>query len=197
MSSSRNRPPFEAVKAFRAKIEARDPPMGPLISLTDPRVTDAMGWGDKVDFIWYDQEHAPMSPEALQNHILAAHGRGIAVIVRVQGPNVVTGQTWGGYIKAALDAGADGVIVPQVRTAEEVRSIVADCRYPRGPTRLAPYNTIPEKGAPAGTASASWLKRGFSTASLNSSGLPLYEYLNEADEAIFCCIMLETAEVTI
>ena len=58
--------------------------MGPLIGLTDPRVTDALGWGtDKVDFIWYDQEHGPMSPEALQSHIIAAHGRGIAVIVRV------------------------------------------------------------------------------------------------------------------
>ena len=63
--------------------------MGPLIGLTDPRVTDALGWGtDKVDFIWYDQEHGPMSPEALQSHIIAAHGRGIAVIVRVEGPNV-------------------------------------------------------------------------------------------------------------
>jgi len=37
-----------------------------------------------VDYIWYDQEHSTMSPESLQNHILAAHGRGIAVIVRIQ-----------------------------------------------------------------------------------------------------------------
>ena len=40
--------------------------------------------------------------------------------------------SWGTHIKAALDAGADGVIVPQVRCAEEVRTIVADCRYPTG-----------------------------------------------------------------
>ncbi len=34
------------------------------------------------------------------------------------------------FIKSVLDAGADGIIVPQVRTVREVRQIVCDCRYP-------------------------------------------------------------------
>ena len=70
---------------------------------------------------------------------------GVAVLVRVQGPNnsAAGGATgnWGWSIKAALDSGADGVIVPQVRTADEVRSVVADCRYPTGPKRAAPFDT--------------------------------------------------------
>lgn len=47
----------------------------------------------------------------------SATGRGLAVIVRVQGPNSSyspaggVAQPWGTWIKAALDAGADGVIV--------------------------------------------------------------------------------------
>jgi len=96
-------------------------------------VSATQGYGtDKVDYIWYDQEHSTMSPESLQSHIIAAHGRGIAVIVRIQGPNngyqsAGPTQPWGTWIKAALDAGADGVIVPQVRTAEEVRTIVGTC----------------------------------------------------------------------
>eukprot|EP01045_Picozoa_sp_COSAG04_P039646 COSAG04_NODE_11215_length_722_cov_1.768860_1_plen_93_part_00 len=63
-----------------------------------------------------------------------------AVLVRPQGPNAGYGasdggvtQPWGTWIKAALDAGADGVIVPQVRTAADVETIVGDCRYPTGP----------------------------------------------------------------
>ena len=60
--------------------------------------------------------------------------------MRPQGPNAGYGasdggvtQPWGTWIKAALDAGADGVIVPQVRTAADVETIVGDCRYPTGP----------------------------------------------------------------
>ncbi len=34
------------------------------------------------------------------------------------------------WVKPALDAGADGIIVPQVRTVEEVKQLVDDCRYP-------------------------------------------------------------------
>jgi 2-dehydro-3-deoxyglucarate aldolase/4-hydroxy-2-oxoheptanedioate aldolase len=34
------------------------------------------------------------------------------------------------FIKPVLDAGAEGIVVPQVRTADEVRGVVFDCRYP-------------------------------------------------------------------
>ena len=70
-----------------------------------------------------------------------------AVLVRPQGPNAGYGasdggvtQPWGTWIKAALDAGADGVIVPQVRTAADVETIVGDCRYPTGPRE--PSNSL-------------------------------------------------------
>ena len=98
-------------------------------------MVDALG--DSIDFIWIDNEHTPMSYESLAGHILAAHLHGVAVIVRVQAPNFngAAGAPWGWSIKAALDSGADGIIVPQVRTVDEVRSIVSDCRYPTGPNR--------------------------------------------------------------
>ena len=100
---------LQAIKAFRAKLEAKRFPIGPSIGIKDPVVTD--GIADEVDYIWYDQEHSTMvrpphsnaqpqrrtalppaccsqSPDQLQNHIFAAHGRGVPVIVRVPGPNV-------------------------------------------------------------------------------------------------------------
>jgi 2-keto-3-deoxy-L-rhamnonate aldolase RhmA len=121
-------------------VEAGDPPIGPLISSSDPRVVDAMG--DSIDFIWIDNEHTPMSYESLSANIHAAHLHGVAVIVRVQAPNFngAAGAPYGWSIKAALDSGADGVIVPQVRTVDEVRSIVSDCRYPTGPNRPPPFD---------------------------------------------------------
>ena len=68
--------------------------------------------------------------------------------MRPQGPNAGYGasdggvtQPWGTWIKAALDAGADGVIVPQVRTAADVETIVGDCRYPTGPRE--PHKSLP------------------------------------------------------
>ena len=36
------RVPFEAIKRFREKVAAGDPPLGPGVTLTDPRITDAL-----------------------------------------------------------------------------------------------------------------------------------------------------------
>ena len=85
-----------------------------------------------------------MSPEVLKTHILVAHGRGKPCIVRISAPNIGgSAASWGIFIKAALDMGADGVIVPQVRTADDVRAVVADCRYPTGGFRAAPNDARP------------------------------------------------------
>ena len=97
------------------------------------------------------------------------------------------------WIKQVLDAGADGVIVPQVRTVEEVQAIVADCRYPTGPNRPSPFNRQ-QGGSP--TAPPTYLKRGYAAQIPSNYGrVPLYEYLEEADKNIFVCIMCETAEL--
>ena len=49
---------LQAIKAFRAKLEAKRFPIGPSIGIKDPVVTD--GIADEVDYIWYDQEHSTM-----------------------------------------------------------------------------------------------------------------------------------------
>ena len=108
------------IVAFRSKIAAGAICIGASITLIDPRVTDALG--DSVDFFWIDMEHSLMSPEAVHGHLLAAKTRGVPALVRVTGSATP-------FIKPVLDAGADGIIVPQVRSAEEVQQIVADCRY--------------------------------------------------------------------
>ena len=105
-----------------------------------------------------------MSPEALNGHLLAGRSRNIPSIVRVS-----AGCTH--LIKSALDAGADGIIVPQVRSAEEVKGIVADCRYP-----------------PQG-------QRGFGPRVPSNYGRwGGEEYIEDCNKNIFVAVMIETVE---
>lgn len=112
---------FDPIARFRQRLAAGETLFGVSLAFTDPQVSEALA--DSVDFLWYDLEHAAMSPEALRAHLLAARSRGTPSIVRVAGSGA-----W--LLKPVLDAGANGVVVPQVRSAAEVRQVVADCRYP-------------------------------------------------------------------
>eukprot|EP00746_Dinoflagellata_sp_MGD_P145119 gnl/MRDRNA2_/MRDRNA2_77770_c0_seq1.p1 gnl/MRDRNA2_/MRDRNA2_77770_c0~~gnl/MRDRNA2_/MRDRNA2_77770_c0_seq1.p1 ORF type:complete len:351 (-),score=67.61 gnl/MRDRNA2_/MRDRNA2_77770_c0_seq1:324-1376(-) len=186
-----NRQQFEGVRHFRSKLEAGETMVGVGIQFTDPVSADAMA--DCVDFLWFDMEHTAMSPTELKVHMLVAHGKGCPCMVRVPGPNRVDGVAlpWGIFIKHALDANADMIAVPQVRTAEEVRSIVADCRYPRGGSRPAPFN----EAQPSTKELPHRFSRGFGpTIPMNYGRIPQAEYLEKADKSIFVCTMIETVE---
>jgi 4-hydroxy-2-oxoheptanedioate aldolase len=75
------------------------------------------------DWLFLDLEHGPMSLETCSAISVAALDAGIAPLVRV--PN-------GEYAMAtrALDAGALGIVVPHVDTAEEAREVVSKLKYP-------------------------------------------------------------------
>ena len=180
---------FQAIRNLRQKLDTgRVPLVGIGIQLADPTSTDALC--DCSDFLWFDQEHTPLSPEMLKWHMMVAHGRGCPVIVRIPGPNVVSGDArpWGTYIKHALDSNADGIVVPQIRSAADVRSIVSDCRYPTGQARSAPYSE-PEPE------SAARLRRGFGpTTPMNYGRIPLQRYIDDADASVFVAVMIETTE---
>jgi len=157
----------------------------------DPMSTDALA--DCSDFFWFDTEHINMSPSELRNHMMVAHGKGCMCFVRVPGPNRVDGVAlpWGMFIKHALDTNADGIAVPQIRTAEEVRSIVADCRYPHGGSRPPPY----DKAQPSTVEMPNRFSRGFGpTIPMNYGRIALPQYLEAADKNIFVGVMIETVE---
>lgn len=109
------------IAAFRAKLDAGIPCIGPGITFSDPLVTDALA--TSCDFFWIDTEHSALSAETVGRHLLATRARGVPGLVRVPGSAIP-------FVKPVLDVGADGVIVPQVRNAAEVRAVVDACRYP-------------------------------------------------------------------
>jgi 4-hydroxy-2-oxoheptanedioate aldolase len=115
-----------AIHAFRQALRAGRTLLGAGVSFADPLVTDALA--PSVDFIWLDLEHSLMSPEALNAHLLAGRARQTPMLVRVPGSDTHT-------VKPVLDAGAEAVVIPQVRSADEARRFVADCRYPPAGTR--------------------------------------------------------------
>ncbi|HMO83623.1 MAG TPA: aldolase/citrate lyase family protein [Lacipirellulaceae bacterium] len=127
---------FEAIARFRQKLAAKELCLGAGITLADPAIVEALA--PCVDFVWIDLEHSHLSHESVLAHLIAARAGNIAALVRVPDSDL-------GRIKPILDIGADGIIVPQVRTATEVRKIVDLSRYAPlghrgyGPRRPAEY----------------------------------------------------------
>src|SRR6185369_13551249 len=130
---------MENAKKMREKIARGQVCYGSYISCTDPVVTEALSSFN--DFFWIDAEHNALSLETIQLHLMATRGSDAAAIVRVPWNDPV-------LIKPVLDIGADGIIVPFVRTADDVRRAVAACRYPPdgirgfGPRRASGYGRL-------------------------------------------------------
>jgi len=75
------------------------------------------------DFIMIDMEHSVIDPHDLQTMLLTFADTPTCPIVRVpwHEPN---------WSKWALDAGAEGIIFPNVTSAEQAKRLVAQCKYP-------------------------------------------------------------------
>ncbi len=154
--------PATPIEAFRAALAEDRPRIGCAVGFADPLVTDAIA--SSFDFVWIDLEHSTMSPEALSGHLLAARAAGVPALVRVSAAGTP-------FIKLVVDAGAEGVIVPQVRTPAEVKAAVSDCRYP-----------------PLGV-------RGFGPRVPSRYGrLPTPEVVEAANRSLFVAVQIETRE---
>ncbi|WP_245980186.1 HpcH/HpaI aldolase family protein [Streptomyces diacarni] len=87
-----------------------------------------------LDFVVIDCEHGPADVVPLQQHIQAAAAHGLPVLIRV-------GTEEPSLVLRALDAGAQGVIVPHVDSADHARRAVAWAHYPpRGERGFATYS---------------------------------------------------------
>lgn len=78
-----------------------------------------------LDLLVLDAEHAPFDRSGLDVCILAARGAAKPVLVRPPANEA-------SHLLNALDCGADGVVVPHIRSAEDARAAVRACRYTAG-----------------------------------------------------------------
>ncbi len=93
------------------------------------------------DFVFIDMEHTCFSLETVADMIQAARQADIVPLVRVP-------QAEYAYVARVLDAGAQGVIVPRVNTAQEVEQIVSWVRYPPDGVRGFACTTAQTDGQP-------------------------------------------------
>jgi 2-keto-3-deoxy-L-rhamnonate aldolase RhmA len=75
------------------------------------------------DFLLIDGEHAPISPQTLPILLPAAEQQDLPVIYRVAWNRIE-------LIKAALDSGASGLMVPMINSAAEAAEAIAAAKYP-------------------------------------------------------------------
>jgi len=75
------------------------------------------------DFFFVDLEHSCFSLETVSDMILAARAADIPLIVRPASRQSAD------YLSRPLDCGASGLLIPQIRTREEVENVVKWCRY--------------------------------------------------------------------
>lgn len=116
-----------------------------------------------LDYILLDCEHGLTSYEAILPQLRAMNGERPTSVVRVPSSEPA-------IFKRVLDMGAEAVLVPQVRSAEEVVGIVAACRYP----------PVGDRGVAGGRAAA--------------YGLDFKDYLARANEQIAVIVQIETTE---
>ena len=131
----------KAPRSFVNQTKATD---GPLLGavLTIPHIAAAQIAGkSECDFVMIDMEHAPLQPEVVTNmihaYVAASRSRPRFAVVRIPSHGVE-------WVKWAMDAGADGIIIPMVGSAAEMKGILNRALYPPAGARsfgplYAPY----------------------------------------------------------
>ena len=111
-----------AVQRLRDLFAHDQPAYGLWITLESPSIAEmAVALG--LDWIVLDAEHGHLDWHDLVNHLRAVVRSTTVCLIRVAELN-------GSLIKRALDLGADGVVVPWVETADQLRAAVRMAHYP-------------------------------------------------------------------
>jgi 4-hydroxy-2-oxoheptanedioate aldolase len=119
----------------RVALQSRDDsPLLCLIVKMPAASTIELAGHTGFDYVLIDTEHGPSDMTELEHHIRAADSAGIGVLVRVSGAQSPD-------ILRALDAGADGIVVPHVTSARDVARAAALTRYPPAGRRSLALST--------------------------------------------------------
>ncbi|GFF86078.1 4-hydroxy-2-oxo-heptane-1,7-dioate aldolase [Aspergillus udagawae] len=117
------------------------------------------------DWICVDTEHGNIADWQMHEAVAAIAATGVSPIVRI-----AANEGW--MVKRALDAGAHGIVVPLLYTADDARRLVESAKFP-----------------PVG-------RRGFGSPFAMGSigGVSSVEYLQGANDALLTIVQIETKE---
>lgn len=125
------------MQALKAKLAQDEVVVGTCVSLGDMAVSELLGYAG-CDFLWIDMEHSGNDKQQIFRHIVAARAGNTAAFIRIPWNDPV-------LVKPILDMGADGIIFPFIRSAQEAEAAVKSTRYPPrgirgfGPNRANKY----------------------------------------------------------
>ncbi|MDQ0473989.1 HpcH/HpaI aldolase family protein [Labrys wisconsinensis] len=146
---------------LKANLKAGRKSFGMWLQSADPtfaEITALVGF----DFFIMDQEHGPGDVQAAMAMMRAAAVTDATAVIRVPSSEPI-------YLRRIADAGAEGLLVPMVETAEQAREIVDACRFP-----------------PAG-------KRGNAWDATRASGYGVArDYLERAHDELLIMVQIET-----
>ncbi|HEY5840482.1 MAG TPA: aldolase/citrate lyase family protein, partial [Mycobacterium sp.] len=111
----------------KEKLRRGEAVLGTFIFLGDPAIVEIASIAG-LDFVVIDTEHAARDITQVESIVRAADARGITPLVRVSSLDDKE-------ILRALETGAQGIMVPQVESAEQVRQMLSAMRYPPHGTR--------------------------------------------------------------
>src|SRR4051794_29979058 len=103
---------------FKDRIHAGDDVLRGVLSLVPSAVATQAIAAAGADFVLIDREHGPIDRETVHAMIAATGGTSCAPLVRVPGVDEAE-------VAAALDAGAEGIVFPMIRTPEEAERCVS------------------------------------------------------------------------
>jgi len=112
-----------SLPSLRARLRDNEILIGTLISLPSTDIVECLS-SLSVDWLFIDAEHGAFGPETVCDLLRAAHE--CPCLVRI--PSV--DEAW---IKKVLDAGAAGIIVPQINHLQQAHDVVKFAKYaPQG-----------------------------------------------------------------
>lgn len=146
---------------FRMRLRSGELLAGMMVTLAAPEVAELVA-GIGFDWLFVDAEHSPLDPAQLQR-VMQGAGKETPCLIRLPSAGDVP-------IKKALDAGAAGIIVPQINSARAAEAVV----------RMAKY-------APDG-------QRGVGVSRAHGYGMSFQEYVSSANDEVAVVVQAEHIE---
>lgn len=106
---------------LKHRLQQNKKPVGTFFSMGSSEAVEALGIAG-MDYVILDKEHGPYGVETVQHYIRAAERRNITPLVRIKDatrPSVLK----------VLDIGAQGLIVPMIKTRQEVERVIEYAKY--------------------------------------------------------------------
>lgn len=108
-------------RSLKEKLKNHETVFGMFYKMNSPIATEMIGWSG-IDFIVVDCEHGAIGYESVENIVRCADSVNLSTVVRVASASEE-------HILHALDSGAEGVQIPDMKTVEQFKENTRACKY--------------------------------------------------------------------